>query len=483
MKENKYIYLMVFLYNFAVMLIEIAAARLLAPYVGTSYIIWVIIIGIVMTALSIGNIIGGKIADKNKDFKLSRLLIILTLFIFFITNSKIFLEVIAFLNISIAIKALIISIVMFAFPNVIFGILSPYIFNMKIKNNETKGQDLGKLNAIGTLGSLFGTFLTGFLILPLFGTINAFFVAQIAVFIMLVITFKREEQKYTKMICAILTFIIIAVVTHNIKPLYKDNKLVYDTDSLYNRIIVQDIENKSGKIFRTVRTDNLGIQTMLDLNAADKLQAKYLQLYDLYNVYNKDAKEFLMLGGGAYSYPVYFTNKYNKNIDVVEIDKKFTEIAKKYFQLKDESKITTYNKDAREYIRYTDKKYDVIFNDCFLSINVPIHLTTIEFNKSIKDRLNEDGIYMTNIVSKPNSFMFKSMIKTIKSVFNYVTVYKVNLEKTDSQIQNIIVVGHNSNKKEDDYLEKNIINVDSKEAKIITDDKNFIDILGSLMLI
>ncbi|KUO95835.1 fused MFS/spermidine synthase [Ferroacidibacillus organovorans] len=48
----------------SVMALELDASRFLAPYFGTSMIVWANIIGMILLALSVGYFIGGRIADK-----------------------------------------------------------------------------------------------------------------------------------------------------------------------------------------------------------------------------------------------------------------------------------------------------------------------------------------------------------------------------------------------------------------------------------
>ena len=95
LKNKYYLYITEFFSGVSVMAVELGASRLLAPYFSSSQIVWTIIIGTIMIAMALGNIYGGRSADKNPDpDRLYRRLIIAADIIIFIPpdifKSKIF---------------------------------------------------------------------------------------------------------------------------------------------------------------------------------------------------------------------------------------------------------------------------------------------------------------------------------------------------------------------------------------------------------
>jgi spermidine synthase len=160
-----------------------------------------------------------------------------------------------------------------------------------------------------------------------------------------------------------------------------------------------------------------------------------------------------MIGGAGYSYPKHFiSNNLDKNMDVVEIDRQITEIAKKYFYLdtlldefdiKNTKRLNLITEDGRVFLNKNKKKYDVILNDAF-SGNVPAPtLTTIEAIKHIKNSLNNNGLYMSNIISTlegSRSRFLKAEVNTLSKVFkNVYTIPCVSL--TDiNLLQNFMVI-------------------------------------------
>ena len=192
-----------------------------------------------------------------------------------------------------------------------------------------------------------------------------------------------------------------------------------------------------------------------------------------------------MIGGAGYCYPRYYISSYkDKNMDVVEIDGKVTELAKKFFYLDDlikeydienNKRLTLINEDGRTYLNKNTKKYDAILNDAF-SGSVPAKvLTTTEAIQKIKDSLVDGGLYLTNIIGSQegnNNKFIKAEVNTLRQVFNYVYVLPVlnsneTHENRDKELnRNNIVIAT------DKKIElENTIDLEIKEDEIIlTDD-------------
>ncbi|NOX45753.1 MAG: hypothetical protein GXO89_02105 [Chlorobi bacterium] len=163
--------IIVFVCGAVVMAFEIVGSRMLGPYVGTSIFVWTGIIGVILLCLSLGYYYGGKIADKNPDFKLLAMIILFAgLFIGISTLVKDGLLAML-LNVFSDVKliSLLASFILFSVPSVLLGMVSPFAARLKIKTLDKSGSAVGNLYAISTLGSITGTFLAGFYLIPSFG--------------------------------------------------------------------------------------------------------------------------------------------------------------------------------------------------------------------------------------------------------------------------------------------------------------------------
>jgi predicted membrane-bound spermidine synthase len=173
--------IIVFICGAVVMAFEIIGSRMLGPYVGTSIFVWTGIIGVILLCLSLGYYYGGKIADKKPDFKLLAMIILFAgLFIGISTLIKdglfsMLLNV--FSNVKLI--SLLASFILFSIPSVLLGMVSPFAARLKIKTLDKSGSAVGNLYAISTLGSITGTFLAGFYLIPSFGVTSILYLLAI----------------------------------------------------------------------------------------------------------------------------------------------------------------------------------------------------------------------------------------------------------------------------------------------------------------
>ena len=187
-----------------------------------------------------------------------------------------------------------------------------------------------------------------------------------------------------------------------------------------------------------------------------------------------------MIGGAAYTYPKHYLKKYeNNNIDVVEIDPEMTKIAQEEFGLDIKNpRLNIYHQDGRSYLNYSNKTYDTILIDAFKGLNAPFELTTYEAMSKVKERLNDNGVVITNIISALEGEKAKFIeyeYATYKAVFDDVKLYKVRSNVNKDEIQNLILVGIKGNleiNNTEDYEE--LLNTEvlhyTSNKKIVTDD-------------
>ena len=166
--------LIVFICGAVVMIFEIVGSRILGPYIGTSIFVWTSLIGIILASLSLGYWFGGKMADKNPSYKqLAWIIIIAAFFIgLTITGKDSLLNLLSRQFTGIRIQAVVSTIFLFAPASVFLGMVTPYAVRLKIKDVQSSGRTVGNLYAISTIGSIIGTFLAGFVLIPFLGTNN-----------------------------------------------------------------------------------------------------------------------------------------------------------------------------------------------------------------------------------------------------------------------------------------------------------------------
>ncbi len=472
--NQKYI-IIVFLAGCIEMSLELVAARIFAPYVGSTTLVWTVIIGMILVFMSLGYYIGGKIADKKHDMtNISKYLVISGLWISFIPM----LEVVVLSNLSqmissLEITAFISSVVLFGIPCMLLAAISPYSVKMIELNKNDKanlGKTSGRISASSTIGSIVGTFMTGFILLPLIGTktiilINALILLFLNMFLIDITKMKKV------FVCILITIASIAIYVLGIIAYRDSNPLVYkEYDSLYARIqVCKGIYNNEKEV-KYIKVGRAGAESII---FDDDTIGSYLYYFDFPKYYYKNYNKCLLVGGAGYTYPtLFYKQEDNKNIemDVVEIDPTMTQIAIDEFDLDlSNPLLKNYNQDARSFINRTNEKYDAVFLDAFKGDQIPFELTTAQFLYKLKDILNENGVVISNIISslsgKDEKFLAYEY-STFERVFDDVKLYRVRPEEDLSKRQNIILVGFKGQIDPNDnykYL------IDTRQNSLVTD--------------
>ena len=219
--------------------------------------------------------------------------------------------------------------------------------------------------------------------------------------------------------------------------------------------------------------------TYIDENKTNELVFNYTKYYDLMFKSKNNVENVLLIGGAGYSYPKYYISHFeDKKMDVVEIDEDITKIARKYFYLdklikdykiEENHRLNLITEDGRTYLNNNIKKYDAILNDAFSGKTPAKILTTLETVKEIKDSLNNDGLYLTNVVAslegKKSKFV-KAEVNTLKQVFKNVYVIPCNNDLNPEKEQNIMVISTEQDLEFDNEYNLNIL----ENELILTDD-------------
>ena len=473
----------VFLSGALTMMLELIAARVLSPYVGSSNLIWTTIIGIMLISMSIGYWFGGKMADKNKenDIKiLSNYLLISAIATSIIPILEVVvIDVLSQLSSNLIFVAIICATVTFGIPSFLLATVSPIA--VKIKNNSMDhiGATSGKISSLSTIGSIFGTFFAGFILIPNLGVRNIILGCSILLWILSAYLFNKKDRKYYILMIIELLIIIGLNILGGYLFQLRNPEITRDVDSEYSRIWVTNLD-VGETTYKTLQVDT-GLESYINQETGE-MGATYLYYYDLFEYYNKEANDALMIGGAAYTYPMHYLKKYeNKTIDVVEIDETMTQIAEEEFGLdKNNPNLGLITQDGRSYLNYNEKKYDTVFVDAFKGLNAPFELTTYEAMQKVYDSLNNNGTVITNIISAiegDDADFIKYEYSTYKAIFDDVKVFQVNPNHSDDEEQNLILVGIKGNgnintDKEEEYGEllSNEIKDFTSDKPIITDD-------------
>ncbi len=496
-KISKYrLEVILFIINAIYMILELVASRILSPYFGNTNIVWTSIIGIILLSTSIGNYLGGIIADKTQgnEEKLKTnvniILMITGIYVFIIPIiQKNNIELITIITENIKMGAIISTICLFFVPSMFIGMLTPVILKLKMKELGNVGKTAGNISAIATLGSIIGTFIGGFVLIPSFGSTQILFVLSIIIFLLIFLT-KNKEKIFDKVTILSIILIVVNIICFcvytrindiNAKKVLEGKTGIYtNLDTQYGKITIKN-GYRYNYLCRELNIDRGNESaTFVDEDKCNELVNEYTKYYDLMFKSDKNINQVLMIGGAGYSYPKYYISHYsNKKMDVVEIDEKVTKIAKKYFfldklfkefDLDNNDRLNLITEDGRVYINKNQKKYDAILNDAFSGLSPVKTLATKEAIIKIHDSLNDGGIYLTNVISSlsgENSRFIKAEVNTLRKVFKNVYVIPCKYKDQKELVQNNMVVATDQ-----EIIFENQVNleIDEKNEIIITDD-------------
>jgi len=439
----------VFISGAVVMIFELVGSRLVAPYLGTSIYVWTALIGVILASLSLGYFIGGKLADKSATYAnlgwiifLAGIGVVIPAFI-----KTTVLQSFLSLGNHLAWAALFSALILFSIPSFLLGIVSPYAVRLKIKNVDNSGRTVGNLYALSTAGSIAGTFLAGFLIIPLLGVTKIIFLLS-AVLVLLSLFLLKDKFFYRLFILLFLVSAILAVAWSEQKQYAQTGKISFSTP--YNEVeIYKWIDSQTSLPTLNLSTDRFGRQSTMFLDGND-LASEYGRFYRLAEHFKPQFKKTLMIGGAAYIYPQYYLRKYpTATIDVVEIDPKLTALAREYFSLKDDPRLQIIHADGRVFLNQNEKKYDVVLMDAFNSISIPPQLASKEAVEKIYNSLDDDGVVLVNIISAASgkrSLFLQAEYMAYQAVFPQVMVFVVNSPDEPEIAQNLMLVALKSTK-------------------------------------
>lgn len=407
LKNKYYLYMTEFFAGMSVMAVELGASRLLAPYFSSSQIVWTIIIGTIMIAMALGNVWGGRSADKNPNpDRLYMRMLIAAVWIAAIPflGKYIILGISGILILTVNNNFLIWAaflacMIIFVFPLFLLGTVTPSLVKYTVDSLDDSGRTVGTLGAFNTIGSIIGTFVPTFVTIPAVGTSITFLLFAGILLVLGLLYFISTGfggLRKQKVFCgaAVLLFLLCCALGAGNRFAFWENHLVYEGESIYNYLQVKEDEDS------VILSTNVlfGVQSIMKKD--DSLTGMY---YDyalaapvMAGVGEKEDASILILGMGTGTFARQCRQYFGDvRIEGVEIDQKITDLAGQYFDLPEDITVTTY--DGRAYLQAVEDKYDVIMVDAYQDITIPFQMSSLEFFTLVKDHLKEGGVMVVNM--------------------------------------------------------------------------------------
>ncbi len=455
----------VFISSGCIMVIELVAGRLIARHLGSSIYTWTSVIGVVLAGIAVGNYIGGLIADRYPSRR--------TLALLFILSSgmagliSVFDNIVATADILFSLPwslhvAMHVALVFFL-PAAMLGTISPVVAKMALDLGYRTGRTIGTVYAWGVVGSICGTFLTGFWLVAWFGT-KATIWGVAGVLAVMGMYYAGLAARKTWMFVGVLG--LTAVLANAPWGWAKSagealalrtpvgKNVIHSKETQYSYLEIVYVDR--ARDTRAFHLDKL-VHSQIDMADHGNLFYGYERICSALTkrlVGDDPSPRTLTIGGGGYVFPRYLDDGWPAgHADVVEIDPAVTEAAMIAFGLPRDTRINSFHEDGRVFVDrlYREKRrggsvtpYDLIFLDVFDDVTVPHQLATLGFAKMVRDLLASDGAYIVNSVDVyDQGYFLGSLVKTLREVFRYVYVFVegASLEGKRSHQDTFVIVG------------------------------------------
>ncbi len=472
----------VFLSGAALLGLEITASRVLAPTFGSSLFVWGSLIGIVLTGLAIGYWAGGVVADRlPSPYLLISLLTLGAVLVALVpVIDQTVLTWIVDWDPGPRLDPLLAAAILFGPASIVLASASPTAVRLAASSLERLGRTAGRLFSISTAGSIFGTFVTAFWLVPELGTdqvlaVGAATLVAAALIVALAVRLVPAAVALSGALAgAVLLALSLApegnqqlkgVAAQNWSPLYRqrenrtpgplDPAAIGDLgsnfairearDTQYHRLVVADDDDS-----RYLRFDN-SFQSGMWLSDPYRTRFRYTDYLDLGIAHRPSAKNVLFIGLGGGSAPKRIWRDFPKlRLHVAELDPEVVNAAYRWLKLPRSPRLTIDAEDGRQWLTRHRQKWDVVVIDAFYADSIPFHLATHEFLELVRERLSPGGVVVVNIigaVTGDESKLLRSLTKTYRSAFPTVLLYPVFdgvNDRNPTYTRNVILVATDS---------------------------------------
>lgn len=435
--------------------IETSASRLIGPYFGSSTLIWANLIGLTLLYLTIGYFLGGRIADR---WPRPELLFTITAgagvsaaIVPFAARPILEASLSAFENTNVGafLGSLFGTILLFAFPITLLGMVSPFAVRLRLATVTRAGKTAGSLYSLSTIGSILGSFLPAFLLVPVFGTRNTFLILAFALLVPSTVALLVLRARTPLALAGAFQLVAILLPVVDQQGLVRPaeyGEVIYEAETRYNYVQVLE---RDGETLLALNEGH-AVHSIYDPNSAVTGGPwDYFMIGPYFHADRQpeDIESLMLIGLAAGTVSKQFTQAYGPvPIDGVEIDGEIVEIGREYFDM-NEPNLNVIVADGRYALTESDKTYDVIGIDAYRQPYIPFHLTTKEFFQEVEDHLTPEGVGVVNAGRTRTDFRLVEVIAaTMDAVFD--DVYLIDV----ARFTNTMVIGVNGQSSIEDFI-------------------------------
>ena len=414
------------------LIIEILAGRLLAPYLGVSLEVFTGVIGVILAGISIGAWLGGRAADQFRPERLPGPLMVLGGLA--AMASPVVIDFFGPRFSDDPVSIVLLTTLGFLLPSALLSAVTPVVIKIRLQSLGETGSVVGGFSAIGTAGAIVGTFVTGFVLIAAFPTrpIVAGLGGALVVGGVIVAIHIRRATAFIALVLALVSGGWLATA---------DGPCQFETTYHCAEVRV-DPSRPSGRFLILDR----GLNSYVDLEDPTYLEFRYAQVMAdvIENTFGSGPLDVLSIGGGGFTFPIYLDEiRPGTEHLVLEIDSSLVDIGRSELGFTDQAVVVS-DDARRSIVDVADASVDLVIGDAFSGLTVPWHLTTLEFVQLVAAKMRPGGVYLINVIDYGDLDFARSTAKTMAEVFDFVAVLAPPAYLGGEEGGNFVVVGSSS---------------------------------------
>lgn len=458
-------HVIIFFSSACIMIVELVAGRLIARTLGSSLYTWTSIIGVVLAGMSLGNYIGGRMADRWRPraflgwlFLGASATCLATLLLNgFLSQSAWFSRVVENWQMNLPTRIVVSTLVLFLLPALMLGTISPATAKLALDRSHTVGGTIGSVYAWGAIGSIVGTFVAGFWLIAALGARGVVLAVALALGL-IGLSLGPRRAVHAAWVTVVVALLWLSQTAWEAAfqvacrfgvqegeevtawsnetsawegtGRYERPSFARDGNYQFVKVCSFDDDDDTGRELHKLELDSL-LHGYVDLSDPSYLEYEYERIYGaLAKIFaeGRGSISAFFIGGGSYTFPRWVQHEWpGSRCDVAEIDPLVLEANHQALGLPRDTTIRTYLNDARVVVNELPARgqYDLILGDAFNDLAVPWHLTTLEFHRKLRRLLRDDGVLLTNIIDdvEAGGLFLGAYIETVQRVFAHVYVF------------------------------------------------------------
>ena len=429
-----------------VMVIEVLGSRVIGPYFGVSLFVWTALIAVTLLSLSIGYVVGGRLADRFPDPRGVYFLLMLAGFLVaLVPIIKVpVIELCA--HAGLRLGAMLATCILFGPALLLLGCVSPYVVRVAAGDLKALGRTIGLFYAVSTAGSFIGTAATGFFIIAYVGVSNAFYLCGAALVLLGAVYFLVFHRRPAAAL-VVLPFGLFflggpAELPAATLPDGTRAVLIDHEDSYYGSVKVVEYHGTAVRT-REMMIDGL-IQGGIDIATGQPIYEYAYLMEALPLRVRPDAQTALFVGLGPGAVVTRMQAR-GVRADVVDIDPVVVRMAERHFGFRPQRPPII--ADGRSFLRNGTDRYDLILMDVFNGDITPSHLLSKEAIAEIDQRLAPDGVFAMNLIASlsPESRVLPAVVNTLRTRFPEIVAFPLfDASKPGASGNMVILAGHGS---------------------------------------